>query len=209
MKLEYFGHSCFCITTSKGTKIITDPYDKAMFPSGLLYSQPTSADIVTVSHKHSDHNYAQGVSGDFIKVDRADELTIRDVDILSLRSYHDDKCGAERGTNLVFIFRFDGLTLCHMGDIGQRRPKEICDKIGAVDILLLPIGGYYTIDAITAKEYVDAIKPKVVAPMHCHSALCDWAVLSDVTAFTRLFEEKDIERLQSNVFDTDNYLYKK
>lgn len=161
MKIEYLGHSCFRITSSNGTVIITDPYTKVGYelPNGL------NADIVTISHGHFDHNYINAVN--YRKIaDKAQKYVGNDVEIVGVNSWHDPKQGALRGGNVIFKISLDGMTVCHLGDLGEEYSSALSEKIGKIDILLIPVGGTYTIDAIQAKEYIEQLAPKVVIPMH-------------------------------------------
>ena len=161
MKIRYLGHSCFELTSKSGVKIITDPY------TGVGYELPCPlvADIITVSHCHFDHNYTQAVSGGYIVSDLG-ITEVNGVKIEGIASFHDDKNGALRGKNIVYKIIVDGMVVCHLGDLGEPCNPALVGKIGEVDVLLLPIGGTYTIDAIGAKAYVDALQPKMVIPMH-------------------------------------------
>ena len=162
MILEYLGHSCFRITTKNNTTILTDPYTK------VGYELPTSltADVVTVSHGHFDHNYIDGVKEVEKIVDTVGSHQYKDVCIDGFICNHDEKGGVLRGKNIVFTIMADGYKICHLGDIGEACNQEITEKIGKVDVLLIPVGGTYTIDAKGAKDYVDKIAPKLVIPMH-------------------------------------------
>lgn len=161
MKIRYLGHSCFECTDKNGTVLITDPYTQVGYelPRGLR------ADIVTVSHGHFDHNYIVAVQAKNV-VDFPSGGVYEGVEICGVECYHDPKFGALRGKNIAFKFVMDGLTVCHMGDIGEEVSKELVKRIGKVDVLLVPVGGTYTVDALGAKAYVDAISPNVVIPMH-------------------------------------------
>lgn len=162
MKLEYFGHSCFRIISNNGNCLVTDPYTKVGYelPKDLL------TDIVTLSHGHFDHNYVQGLRGARIVVQEAKKYSFDDIIIDGFICNHDEKGGTLRGKNVVFTIETDGIRICHLGDLGEPCSKSILDKIGQVDVLLIPIGGTYTIDAMQAKEYVEKIQPKIVIPMH-------------------------------------------
>ena len=168
MQIEYFGHACFRITTESGIKIVTDPYTKIGYelPKGL------TADVVTVSHGHFDHNYVEGILGDFEVVSKLEKKVFGDVSIEGISTFHDLVDGKLRGKNTVYKITADGLTVCHLGDIGEPCNKERAKQIGKVDVLLIPIGGNYTIDAKTAWEYVRAIAPNTVIPMHFQAFGC-------------------------------------
>ena len=156
MKITWLGHSSFLLEESTGTKIVTDPYH-----SYVGYEMPdVEADIVTVSHAHNDHCCVSKVSGDPTVLNRAGAYEIGGVHILASRSYHDDKKGSLRGDNLIFKYRMDGVDVCHMGDIGEECNAILVESIMPVNILMIPVGGNYTIDAKEAKEYVSRSSPK-------------------------------------------------
>ena len=162
MKIRYLGHSCFQLINDAGTVLITDPYQ------GVGYEMPkkTSADIVTVSHDHFDHNYLAGVGGSPEWVQGEGIGECNNVQLEEIKTWHDPLEGKLRGKNTVYKITMDGITFCHMGDIGEACTENIVKKIGKVDVLLLPIGGTYTIDAEQAKDYIDMLAPEIAIPMH-------------------------------------------
>ena len=162
MLIKYLGHSCFQFQFSNGVTLVTDPYTRI----GYELPKNISSDIVTVSHGHYDHNYTQGISGNPVIIQTADVSSVYGVEIRAVETAHDEKGGALRGKNIVYIFKADGLTVCHLGDIGESCTPALIEKIGKIDILLLPVGGTYTIDAKQAGQYVSALAPKAVIPMH-------------------------------------------
>ena len=183
MKIEYLGHSCFCLTTENGIKIITDPYTKVGYslPNGL------TADIVTVSHGHFDHNYLEGIKTTDVVSDTLfyEKNGVRFEGILT---FHDEKQGALRGKNIVYKIIADGMTICHLGDLGEKYSAELKNKIGQVDVCLIPIGGTYTIDAKEAMKYVENINPRIVIPMHYRPQ--DGALdITDAKPFLQLWEK--------------------
>ena len=161
MTIRYYGHSCFQLTTEDGVHIVTDPYQKVGYelPNGII------ADIATVSHGHFDHNYVEAIQTQTVIADSA-ARTLKGVEIEGIDCYHDPLQGKLRGKNIIFKIQANGITFCHLGDLGEEISNELIQKIGVVDVLLLPIGGTYTIDAKQAKEYAEAIAPKVIIPMH-------------------------------------------
>lgn len=161
MKVRYLGHSCFEFTDRNGIVLITDPYTRVGYelPKGLR------ANIVTVSHGHFDHNFTQAIQTESV-VNTPAPCAHKGVEICGVESFHDENAGALRGQNVIFKFVMDGLTVCHMGDIGEKISKSLAERIGKVDVLLIPVGGTYTVDALGAKAYADAILPNVVIPMH-------------------------------------------
>lgn len=162
MEINYLGHSSFKIKTKTAT-IITDPFDSSMV--GLKYAQ-NEADIVTVSHDHADHNFVSKVGGAKRIITSPGEYEISGVSILGYRSFHDDKKGEERGKNVVFVFEAEGLSVVHLGDLGHGLDADLIDEIGDVDVLLVPVGGTYTIGPKEAAEIVNKIEPFFVIPMH-------------------------------------------
>ncbi len=172
-KLTWLGQSAYVLETATGTRIVMDP-----IPKGLGYELPPGlkADVITVSHEHPDHNNValvvnkarvlRGLTADKKGWTRIDEK-VKDVAIRSVGVYHDDKRGAERGLNTVFVFEVDGLRIAHLGDLGHLLTDEQLSAIGSVDVLLVPVGGVYTIDAYQATRVVDQLHPRlVVIPMH-------------------------------------------
>lgn len=193
MKITYLGHSCFQITSDLRTRITTDPF------TGVGYSlQRVETDIVTVSHGHSDHNYLPAIASYELLADQAEKYVYKDVSLQGIQCFHDPLQGRLRGKNIIFKMVADGLTVCHLGDLGEPCHKEILEKIGEADILLLPIGGRYTIDAKQAKEYVEKIAPKAVIPMHYRP---DDGTLNVSTAedFLKLYEEKEIQTFKGEI----------
>ncbi len=167
MKIEYLGHSSFRLTESTGTSIITDPYDVRKV--GIKFPH-VNASAITISHQHSDHNAVTAVEGAPTIIDTTGVFEIDGVKIYGFMSYHDAKKGGVRGKNIIYKYRLDGVDICHLGDIGEPLTPLMIELIGSVNILLIPVGGRYTIDATEAKEYVDMLMPDVVIPMHYHTS---------------------------------------
>lgn len=183
MKLQYLGHSAFRIISEMGTTIVTDPFSEKMVGFAMT---PVRCDAVTVSHHHGDHDCMDGILGNPAVLDVEGYCTADDIAVESISSYHDDVKGAKRGKNLVFTFVVDGLRLVHMGDIGCFDPNVVA-KIRHCDVLMIPVGGTFTVDALGAKQYVDAVQPKLVIPMHFRSAEHNFNV-DGVDKFLALFE---------------------
>ncbi|HJX12585.1 MAG TPA: MBL fold metallo-hydrolase [Dehalococcoidales bacterium] len=155
------GLSCFRIRGSQAI-IITDPFPP---DSGYSLGKQT-VDIVTVSHDHPSHSYVRGISGEHRLVSRPGEYEISGVLILGMNTYHDAVKGQSRGKNIVYLMEVDGVAICHLGDIGHVPGDELIEEMGNVDILLLPVGGVSTINAIMAAEVIRKFEPKAVIPMH-------------------------------------------
>ena len=192
MKIRYLGHSCFEFTESTGTTIVTDPYGDVGF------SMPkTRADAVTVSHSHYDHNNAKAVGGNPVIFDREGQYEIGGVNLSAIKSYHDNESGKERGENLIFKFRMDGVEVCHLGDLGEDCSSSLIEALLPIHVLLIPVGGNYTIDAQQAKEYVDRIMPSYVIPMHYKTKGLNIDV-EKADDFIDLFDEEDVEELEGS-----------
>lgn len=164
MKITYLGHSCFLIEGS--VSVVTDPF------SGIGYPlKRVKADYVLSSHDHFDHNAVSGVDFTY-KMTLADAESpkvpkpFERINLNVIPSYHDDCFGKKRGVNMIYKFTIDGITFTHLGDFGEDFSVKSAEKIGKTDVLFVPVGGNYTIDALTAEKYVDFIDAKVVVPMH-------------------------------------------
>ncbi|MCI8734106.1 MAG: MBL fold metallo-hydrolase [Clostridia bacterium] len=163
MIIEYLGHSCFKLTESTGTCVVCDPYSEET----VGYAMPkVTADAVTVSHHHDDHDFIANVGGNPVIIDKESSFDLPGVEINSVKSFHDGNRGKKRGENVIFKFRMDGIDICHLGDLGEACSLDLIETILPVNVLLIPVGGNYTIDAEMAKEYVDRIMPEIVIPMH-------------------------------------------
>ncbi len=162
VSVKWFGHACFLITSPEGVKILMDPFDAT-----VGYAVPSvDADVVTASHDHFDHNNVSMARGKPVVLKGKGEYRGRDVSIRSVASFHDAEGGAKRGKNAIFVVDAAGLRIVHMGDIGHDLSKSQLEEIGKVDVLLVPVGGTYTIDAAGAKRLVEATSPMAVIPMH-------------------------------------------
>jgi len=164
MTISWYGHSCFKITNQGGhLTMLTDPFNKSI---GLTPPRVT-ADIITVSHDHTDHNNIKSIGGNPFIIDGPGEYELKGVKVLGLASFHDQKKGAERGLNTIYLIEVDRIKICHLGDLGEERlSDEQIEALGQVDILLIPVGGTFTIGAKQAIEVINQIDPKLVIPMH-------------------------------------------
>jgi L-ascorbate metabolism protein UlaG (beta-lactamase superfamily) len=177
MKIKYIGHSCFLVTMQNGTRIITDPYEPGAFDGAVKY-RPVGeeADIVLVSHDHADHNHIASVSGSPRVVDEAGANTVDGINILGVSTYHDTSGGSERGSNIIFRFEADGLALCHLGDIGHTLDDATAHQLRPVDILMLPVDGFFTIGSDEADALIDSLMPRLVIPMHFKTEGVDFPI---------------------------------
>jgi len=198
MIIKPLGHSCFLLRESTGTTVVTDPYS-----SDIGLTLPTvAADVVTVSHHHHDHDNVAAVSGSPLVIDKPGMYEVKGVHIFGVNTSHDEHDGRLRGSNVIFNFRMDGVNVCHLGDIGHGPSPLMIEAIGPVDVLLIPVGGNYTIDAELAKEYVDRLMPNVVIPMHYKTDDVELDI-DGVDAFLDYFEKEDIEYPESDCVEFD------
>jgi len=192
MKVKWLGHACFLLVSEEGLRIITDPY---AVDQNLSYSPIREiADIVVVSHDHDDHNNVSAVQGKPEVLKGSGLRTARGVQFRGVATYHDTTQGKQRGTNTVFCFSLDGIKLCHLGDLGHLLSQAQVDEVGTVDILFIPVGGFYTIDAAGASQVCDQLKPKVVIPMHFRTPQCTYPI-AGVDNFLR--GKKNVKRADS------------
>ena len=162
MDITYIGHSFFKLKT-KTAVVAIDPFDPASV--GIKYP-PQEADIVAVSHAHSDHNFLDKISGMKKVISGPGEYEIMGVSIIGISTFHDDKKGAERGKNTVYVFESEGLRVAHMGDLGHALTESQINDLGEIDVLMIPVGGIYTIGPKEASDLVSSIEPYFVIPMH-------------------------------------------
>lgn len=172
MKIKWLGHACFLITSEKGIRIVTDPFDET-----VGYPLPeVEADIVTSSHDHFDHSYTEAVKGNFELVNKIGNFYVKDISIKGVKTYHDEVMGQKRGQNIVYVMEMDGMKVCHLGDLGHLLDQDTLNRIGPVDLLLIPVGGTYTIDAEEAAKVAAQINPKMVIPMHYKTPVMDFPI---------------------------------
>ncbi|MCR4399378.1 MAG: MBL fold metallo-hydrolase [Syntrophomonadaceae bacterium] len=182
MKIFWYGHACFLLQ-SEGCRLVTDP-----FGPEVGYPMPgLSADIVTVSHEHYDHNAVKAVRGKPTVIRGAGSHEAAGVRVTGIPTYHDRSHGKERGTNTVFIIEMEGIRIVHLGDLGHVLSFEQVEGIGAVDVLLVPVGGRFTIDAEEAAATVSQLRPRITIPMHFQTPHLSFE-LAPVEGFLRRFE---------------------
>ena len=186
MKIQWLGHAAFLLETQDGVRIVMDPYESGAYGGALGYGPiDTAADIVTVSHdQHEDHNYPSTVKGDPVITKGAGEDTVKGIEIKRVHTFHDDSQGSERGENYVFCLKADGMLVCHMGDLGHVLSDDQVAEIGRPDVMLLPVGGTFTVGPEEASQVADQLKPRVVIPMHYKTPKCAFP-LEEVDAFLK------------------------
>ncbi len=193
MIITYLGHSSFKIRGKTGT-VVTDPFHEYVgfeFPTA-------SADIVTVSHDHKDHNNAAAVDGTARRdvpfvVTRPGDYEVEEVSVFGTPSYHDDNEGAERGNNIIYNLLVDGISICHLGDLGHELTDDQRGAIGTVDILMIPVGGAFTIGPSKAKKVIQSLDPSIIIPMHYKTGEHDEKVFADVGTLDDFLKEYGAE----------------
>ena len=188
MDISYLGHASFKIK-SKSTTILTDPYDPKTV--GLKFPK-VSSDIVTVSHDHEDHNYLEGVKDIKKIISGPGEYEISEISIFGYQSFHDDKKGEVRGKNVIYSIEVEGYVLVHLGDLGHKLDQSTIDKLGIVDVLMIPVGGEYTIDAGVAVDVISSIEPKIIIPMHYNHTGLNQETFSKLTSVTEFLEKMSL-----------------
>ncbi len=166
MNIKWYGHSSFLLTSQSGLKIFTDPCG----PETGYTLHDIEADIVTMSHQHSDHNYLDAIKGTPVVLQEAGVFERDGIRITGIASFHDEVEGKKRGSNLIFMFELDGLRIAHLGDIGMLPSEEVFTALGKLDVLLCPVGGTYTIDPPAACKIANRTCARVFIPMHYQTA---------------------------------------
>ncbi len=182
MIIKWLGHASFLLESS-GIKLLTDPFDAE------IGYQPCSekVDIVTVSHEHWDHNAVDILAGNPRVIRETGSFAIDGINILGTSTYHDKKQGQERGHNIIYKISSEDLDVLHLGDLGHVLTDRQLLEVGNVDILLVPVGGRYTVDADAAYEIVEQLQPQIIIPMHFLTADVSLKELAPVEAFTAKF----------------------
>ena len=190
--IKWHGHSCFSITANDYT-IVLDPFADGYVP-GLPNIRP-EANAVLCSHYHNDHGCTEVV--------HVTEKEVNPFTVLNLDSYHDDVQGEKRGANRIHVLEANGMRLVHFGDLGCMLTSEQTELLKHSDVLMIPIGGFYTIDAEQAKEIVSALQPRIVIPMHYRSDSFGYEVLGRLEAFTDSYENVVTYETDTIVIDED------
>ncbi|MBC7104473.1 MAG: MBL fold metallo-hydrolase [Firmicutes bacterium] len=184
MRLYWLGHACFLLVASDGTRVVTDPFDEQ-----VGYPVPgVRADLATVSHQHFDHNATRVLAGRPRVVTEPGEGRFGSVTVRGVATYHDAVQGRQRGPNTVFVITVDGVRVCHLGDLGHGLTPAQVAEIGPVDVLLVPVGGTFTIGPAEAHGVVEALRPALAVPMHYKTDVVTLP-LAPVEEFTRRFPE--------------------
>lgn len=186
MRIIWNGHACFTLA-SGDYRLVLDPYTLEVYPPLSV-----EADEALCSHGHRDHDHVESVT---FRKGGVSPFRVQKMSV-----FHDGEQGALRGKNTVHIIDGEGLRVVHCGDLGHLLSREQLDTLGRVDLLLIPVGGYYTIDAAEAKAVVDAVAPRIAVPMHYRHGEFGLRPVGEVEEFLRLFDRTDIRRLDTNEF---------
>ena len=199
MKIQWLGHSSFLITSNAGVRIVTDPYQPGGFDGAIKYGALTNpVDIVTVSHEHTDHNYVAMVTGRPIVVKGAGRYVVSGIEFQGVQTMHDTSGGAERGKNTVFTFAVDGVKLCHLGDLGHVLNQDQAAEIGSVDVMFVPVGGFFTIGPEEAGKVAEQLAAKIVIPMHFKTEKIDFPIVG-VDDFLK--DKQNVKRLDNSTIE--------
>lgn len=162
MEIVFLGHSSFHIK-GKSASVVTDPFDPQM--AGIRFPK-VSANIVTISHDHNDHNKSELVADTKKVISGPGEYEIEGISVIGFPSFHDSKKGVERGKNTIYVYEIDGLRLAHLGDLGHELSEADINDMGEIDVLMIPVGGTYTLGPKEAVEVARSIEPNIIIPMH-------------------------------------------
>ena len=192
MRIRWFGHSCFLLEPSSGyPKILTDPFDDS-----VGYPIPNvEPDLITESHQHFDHNAHRFIKGKYDVLKRSGSFERDGIKITGILTYHDKSHGRERGENLVFRIEFpEGITVVHLGDLGHILDRKTVETLKPVNVLLIPVGGYFTIEPDEAKKVCEQLDPNIIIPMHYRTKYMNFPI-KPVENFTRLFDNSKVKKV--------------
>ncbi len=195
MKLTYLGHACFLLESKDGSAVF-DPY-APNYIDGLTLPE-LCADTVLCSHGHGDHNYSAAVT----LTGRVPSFKLSYID-----SFHDECLGRKRGKNLITVIDAEGLRIVHCGDLGHKLGDAELSALGRVDVLMIPVGGVYTVDAAAAKEIAEQISPRIVIPMHYRIGNRGLQNVAEVGEFIRLFDSAQVEYLADSTLTVDDSMH--
>ena len=202
MLIRHIGHAEFLIETESGVRIVTDPYD-----AGCGYPlHRIAADVALVSHHHHDHDAVENLKGEPRIIDSAGEYTPEaKVRVTAVRGFHDDAGGSKRGETLLFLVEAEGLRIVHLGDLGCALNGEQLKILRNPDVLMIPVGGFYTIDALAARSVCSQLKARVVVPMHYRTEYNAGWPIAPVDGFLTLFpwEAERVDLLRVTKADLD------
>lgn len=186
MTIEYLAHSCFLITSENGTRVVVDPYESGGFGGAVGFGPvDVEADVVVISHEHADHAAVSEVRGkpEIVR----DSKQVRGVRFEAVPCFHDETRGSERGPMRIMSFVVDGVRVCHLGDLGHVLTEKQVKELKSPQVLMVPVGGHFTIGPAQAKQVVADLQPRVVIPMHFKMPQLSF-VLAPVDDFLRVMD---------------------
>lgn len=196
MKLTYYGHACFTVTAKGGQLLLTDPPDASVgYPL-----PPLTPDVITVSHSHYDHSAVSGFDQKALIVNKTESVSAGVFQISCVRSYHDEKQGRQRGENRIYRIDVDGIRVAHLGDLGHLMGR---DQLGEIDVLLVPVGGVYTVDPRQAAQLIRELKPRAAIPMHYRTPQSTLQQLAGLEDFLSEWQGP-VKAVPHNEFDWDS-----
>lgn len=194
MQLIWYGHSCFMIKTNEGKRILIDPFNKSL---GYNIDFP-KCDLITISHSHFDHSSINPINNDTKVINTYGNFNLDFLQLKGFNSFHDDYNGLKRGMNIIYIYKFNNLTLAHLGDLGHIPAQPILNELNSLDFLLIPIGGNFTLDGKKAANLCKLLTPRYIIPMHYKTPVTDFA-LNDCKDF--IISMKKVSKLNTNSID--------
>lgn len=197
MQIIWYGHSCFLMKTSIGKRILIDPFSNNL---GYDNNFPKS-DLITISHNHFDSSYINGINNTTKIINESGNFNLSFLNIEGFDSFHDKCNGLKRGSNIIYIFKDDKLSICHLGHLGHIPCSLILEKLKNIDILLIPIGGHFTLDGFESAKLCNLISPKYIVPMHYKTNTTS-LYLDDPKNF--IISMKSVKKINSNILDTSD-----
>ncbi len=199
MDITYLGHASFKLK-GKTAAVVVDPYDSQIGPK----FPKVEAEIVAVTHDHRDHSAVEQVGGEPFVISGPGEYEVKGVEVVGVSSFHDNKKGEERGLNTIYNFKVDKINICHLGDLGQSELTDAqVEEIGNVDVLLLPVGGHFTIDASEANKIASQLEARIIIPMHFKDAESKVEELSTVDKFLKEVGKENLEAVNKLTITPD------
>lgn len=194
MEIVWFGHSCFLLKSSLGKRILMDPFSNVFnYPNDFPKS-----DILTISHYHFNHSYINKKNNNCKIINCSGNYTLGNINIMGLDSFHDNFKGLKRGTNVIYVINIDNIRICHLGDIGHIPTPSLLNIIKDVDVIMIPVGGHFTIDGIQASKICKMISPKIILPMHYKT---NSSLMKLDTCKKFIFHMKSIKKINSNIIN--------
>lgn len=200
MNIYWFGQASYLIKTANGKRLLIDPFDDSIGYTPFK----GSVDLVTISHNHYDHNFTGFIENNPTIINSLGNHTTDFCEVTGIKSFHDETKGSQRGDNIIFKYVIDGITLCHLGDLGHDLDDETLKEIGNVDILFIPVGEVYTLDVKTASKVAKKINPRFIVPMHYKTKFLN-IPLSGVDKFLVEMKEYICENTAVFSVDKDNF----